>query len=157
MKRTLHPIAGGIAILVIATFWLSTVISELSGSERFIILVKTLIPWGFILLIPALAVAGGTGFAVADRRPSGGSGGLALQKRRRMPVIAANGLLILIPSALFLAARAQAGHFDAAFYAVQAVELAAGAVNLWLLVKNAVDGRKMTAGRRRASRTGGPA
>ena len=69
-----------------------------------------------------------------------------------MPIIAANGVLILIPSALFLAANAKAGDFDATFYAVQMVELAAGAVNLWLLTKNALDGRKLTARRRWAAR-----
>ena len=148
MKKTVHPLAGGVAILMIATFWLSTAISELSGSEPFVVFVKTLIPWGFIILIPALAAVGGTGFALSGGR----SGGLVGKKRKRMPIIAANGVLILIPSALFLAAKAKAGDFDATFYAVQMVELAAGAVNLWLLTKNALDGRKLTARRRSAAK-----
>ena len=148
MKKTVHPLAGGVAILMIATFWLSTAISELSGSEPFVVFVKTLIPWGFIILIPALAAVGGTGFTLSGGR----SGGLLGKKRKRMPIIAANGVLILIPSALFLAAKAKAGDFDATFYAVQMVELAAGAVNLWLLTKNALDGRKLTARRRWAAR-----
>lgn len=148
MKKTVHPLAGGVAILMIATFWLSTAISELSGSEPFVVFVKTLIPWGFIILIPALAAVGGTGFALSGGRSSG----LVGKKRKRMPIIAANGVLILIPSALFLAAKAKAGDFDATFYAVQMVELAAGAVNLWLLTKNALDGRKLTARRRSAAK-----
>jgi hypothetical protein len=40
----------------------------------------------------------------------------------------ANGILVLIPAALFLASKAQAAEFDTTFYAVQAHELAAGAV-----------------------------
>ena len=148
MKKTVHPLAGGVAILMIATFWLSTAISELSGSEPFVVLVKTLIPWGFIILVPALAAVGGTGFALSGGR----SGGLVGKKRKRMPIIAANGVLILIPSALFLAAKAKAGDFDGTFYAIQMVELAAGAVNLWLLTKNALDGRKLTARRRSAAK-----
>ena len=148
MKKTVHPLAGGVAILMIATFWLSTAISELSGSEPFVVFVKTLIPWGFIILIPALAAVGGTGFALSGGR----SGGLVGKKRKRMPIIAANGVLILIPSALFLAAKAKAGDFDGTFYAIQMVELAAGAVNLWLLTKNALDGRKLTARRRSSAR-----
>ena len=148
MKKTVHPLAGGVAILMIATFWLSTAISELSGSEPFVVFVKTLIPWGFIILIPALAAVGGTGFALSGGR----SGGLVGKKRKRMPIIAANGVLILIPSALFLAAKAKAGDFDGTFYAIQMVELAAGAVNLWLLTKNALDGRKLTARRRSAAK-----
>jgi len=50
-----------------------------------------------------------------------------------MPIIAANGLVGLIPSAFFLASKARAGPFDVAFYAVQALELVAGATNLTLL------------------------
>jgi hypothetical protein len=148
MKKTIHPLAGGVAILMIAIFWLSTAISELSGSEPFVVLVKTLIPWGFIILVPALAAVGGTGFALGGGRSSG----LVGKKRKRMPIIAANGVLILIPSALFLAAKAKAGDFDGTFYAIQMVELAAGAVNLWLLTKNALDGRKLTARRRSSAR-----
>ena len=36
-----------------------------------------------------------------------------------MPQIAANGILILIPSAWFLASKARATEFDTTFYAVQ--------------------------------------
>ena len=61
-----------------------------------------------------------------------------------MPVIALNGILILVPSAFFLAARAGAGQFDTAFYAVQAVELLAGAVNIALMSLNMRDGFAMT-------------
>lgn len=146
MKRIIHPLAGGVAIATIATFWLSTVVSELSGSEALIVQVKSLIPWGFLILVPALAATGATGFALAGSR----KGGLISKKKKRMPIIAANGLLILIPSALFLATKANAGEFDVAFYVVQLLELTAGGVNFWLLLQNAINGRKMTAGRRRA-------
>lgn len=53
-----------------------------------------------------------------------------------MQIIAANGLLILLPCAFFLAGRAQAGQFDAVFTGVQALELAAGALNIALLSLN---------------------
>ena len=65
-----------------------------------------------------------------------------------MPFIAFNGLLILLPSAFYLHAKAQAGVFDTSFYAVQVVELVAGAINFWLLSKNMRDGLKL-AGRLR--------
>ncbi|MGO9389678.1 hypothetical protein [Rhodoblastus sp.] len=61
MLKIVYPVAGGVALLTIATFWVSTVISELSGSRALIASVKTTIPWGFLLLVPALAAAGGTG------------------------------------------------------------------------------------------------
>ena len=58
--------------------------------------------------------------------------------------IAANGILILLPAAFFLAGRAAAGQFDATFYGVQALELAAGAINLSLMGLNIRDGFAMT-------------
>ena len=140
MKKLVHPVAGAIALLTIASFWFSTLISELSGSVEAVVAVKTAIPWGFLLLIPALAAAGGTGFSLVGGRAKG----LAATKLKRMPVIAANGLLILVPSALFLAWKASAGEFDAAFYGVQMIELVAGAANLALLGLNMRDGLRMT-------------
>ena len=139
MTRFIHPVAGALAMLLIATFWLSTTLSELFGSVATIVAVKTAIPWGFLLLVPALAAAGGSGFVLSR----GARGGLVGQKFRRMPLIAANGLLVLIPSALFLASKATAGEFDAAFYAVQVLELVAGAANLSLLGLNMRDGLRM--------------
>lgn len=66
--------------------------------------VKAAIPWGFLLLAPALAATGGSGF--------------------------------------FL----RAGEFDAVFYAVQALELLAGAVNISLLCLNVRDGMTLASG-----------
>lgn len=140
MKKLIHPMAGTIALLTIATFWLSTALSELVGSKETIITVKSAIPWGFVLLIPALAATSGTGFSLARERRVG----LVAAKLKRMPVIAANGVLVLIPCALFLASKARAGEFDTAFYGVQALELMAGAVNLVLLGRNMRDGLRMT-------------
>ena len=139
MLKIIHPLAGAIAILTIAIFWLSTAVVELIGSAEAVVAVKTTIPWGFLLLIPALAAAGGSGLALA----AGRRGGLVGAKRKRMPFIAANGVLILIPSALYLAFKARAGEFDASFDAVQALELAAGATNIALLGLNMRDGLRM--------------
>ena len=139
MTRIIHPIAGVLATVTIATFWLSTALSELFASQATVVAVKMTIPWGFLLLIPALAVAGGSGFSLAK----GARRGLIGAKLKRMPFIAANGILILIPSALFLASKASAADFDASFYAVQVLELAAGATNIMLLGLNMRDGLKM--------------
>lgn len=139
MTKILHPLAGAVAIITIATFWFSTALTELFGSAATVVAVKTAIPWGFLLLVPALAATGGSGFALANGRRAGMIGA----KIKRMPFIAANGLLILIPSALFLASKARAGEFDIGFYAVQALELAAGAANVALLGVNMRDGLTM--------------
>ena len=139
MTKIVHPVAGALAILTMATFWLSTALSELFASQAIVTTVKTAIPWGFLLLVPALVVAGGSGLVLAR----GGRTGLVGAKFKRMPLIAANGVLILIPSALFLASKARAADFDTGFYAIQALELAAGAANLALLSLNLRDGLKM--------------
>lgn len=139
MIKVIHPAAGLLAMLTIATFWLSTALAELFASQALVVAVKTAIPWGFLWLIPALMAAGGSGLALARGQPAG----LVGAKLKRMPWIAVNGLLILIPAALFLALKARASEFDASFYAVQGLELIAGAVNIALLGLNLRDGVKM--------------
>jgi hypothetical protein len=86
-----------------------------------------------------MAAAGGSGFALAKVRRAG----LIGAKIKRMPLIAANGILILIPAALFLASKARAVEFDTSFYAVQALELVAGGANITLLGHNMRDGLRM--------------
>lgn len=140
MLRIVHPIAGALALIVIATFWIATALSELFGTPGTIIAVKITIPWGFLVLIPLLASAGATGAKLAgDRRR-----GLAESKSKRMPIIAANGILVLVPAALFLAQKAKAGALDGTFFAVQGLELLAGALNLVLLGLNLRDGLRLT-------------
>jgi hypothetical protein len=147
MIRFIHPVAGVVALLTITTFWLSTALSELFASEAIVTTVKMAIPWGFLLLVPALAATGGSGFALAKGRRAG----LIGAKMKRMPFVAGNGLLILIPSALFLASKANSAEFDAIFYAVQTLELGAGAANITLLGLNMRDGLKIKGRLRRAS------
>ncbi len=80
MPKGLHPIAGVLALLIIVTFWVATVVTE--------------------------------AFAAS--------------------------------AALFLTGKARAGIIDGTFQAVQAFELAAGAVNRALLGLNRRDGVRMT-------------
>tara|TARA_B100000614_G_scaffold205378_1_gene187315 strand:- start:248 stop:682 length:435 start_codon:yes stop_codon:yes gene_type:complete len=144
MLKTMHPVTGALALAIIATFWLSTVLAEVFAGPELVTLVKAAIPWGFLLLVPLLALTGLSGFRLAGKM----RGPLVSAKRRRMPLIAANGIIVLIPCALFLASKAEAGAFDASFYAVQAIELVFGAVNIALLALNMRDGLRMK-GRRR--------
>ena len=102
-----HLVAGVLAFALICTFWTSTVVSELFGSAATVAAVKAAILWGMLALIPAMAAVGGTGFRLGGKSKAP----LVAAKRRRMPVIALNGILILVPSAFFLAARAGAGQF----------------------------------------------
>ncbi|MCP4182102.1 MAG: hypothetical protein GY761_02115 [Hyphomicrobiales bacterium] len=136
MKKKLHAIAGAIALLTISTFWGTTVASKLFGTVDQIILVKTSILWGMLLLIPAMATTGASGFSLGGKWKNP----LMARKKTRMKIAAANGILLLVPSAFFLAAKAQAQEFDGLFLIVQVVELIAGATNFTLLFLNARDG-----------------
>ena len=140
MKKRVHAIAGGIGFVMILSFWTSTAFSELFASHETIADVKALILKGMFILIPAMGIAGGSGMAMGRRRKDAP----ARAKKKRMPVIAMNGLLILLPAAWFLSSKASAGEFDNTFYAVQVVELIAGAANLTLMGLNMRDGFRMT-------------
>lgn len=147
MIARLHAFSGFTAMLLIAVFQIATIVSELTGDHALIVQVKTAIPWGFVALIPALAATGGSGFSLAKGRTAG----LVGKKQARMKLIAANGLLVLVPAALFLAWKASHGVFDAWFYGVRAVEIVFGLANLALLGMNARDGFKMTRRKRAAA------
>lgn len=152
MLNRIHLAAGILALLCIATFFGSTLVVELFGAPPAVARVKSLIvnP-GLWILVPALAATGASGFLLARRR----AGRLVEAKRRRMPYIAANGLLVLLPCAIVLDRWAAAGSFGAAFYALQAVELAAGAINLTLMGLNARDGLVLGGRLRRPARAAG--
>jgi hypothetical protein len=91
--------------------------------------------------LPALAITGASGFWMAGSS----SEPRIVNKKHRMPFIAGNGLLILIPAALYLAMLASRGEFGNLFYGAQAIELVAGAVNLMLMSLNIRDGLRLTA------------
>lgn len=145
MPKFAHLLAGFLAPLCIATFFLSTLLTELFGSHAAVAQLKSLIVTpGLWIMVPLMAAAGGSGMLLARSR----KGRLVEAKKKRMPFIAANGLLVLVPCAIVLNRWAVAGSFDTAFYVVQAIELIAGATNLALMGLNARDGLRM-AGRLR--------
>jgi hypothetical protein len=141
MKQLIHRIGAITAILSILLFFSSTIIVELFGSQRAITTIKSLIVMpGLFILIPAIASTGTTGFAMSR----GAGTGLVGKKKKHMAFIGANGLLILLPAAIMLDQWSAAGNFDITFYLVQALELAAGAANLTLMVLSIRDGRTLT-------------
>lgn len=146
MPKRAHLIAGITAPLCLVTFFVSTIVMELFFSHAAVAQLKALIVTpGLWIMIPAIAVAGGSGLFMGKSR----KGRLVDAKRRRMPFIAANGLLVLVPCAIALNRWAAAGTFDSTFYIVQAIELIAGAINFVLMGLNVRDGLRM-AGRLRA-------
>ena len=141
-RSILHAITGILALLTVASFWLSTVIVETFFTAPAIAAVKTTIAfYGLPLLILLMAMTGISGTLLARS----GNNALCQRKKARMRIIALNGLVIMIPSALFLAFRAQAEIFDLWFAIVQAIELAVGLLQISLLGLNARDGRALSA------------
>ncbi|CUH46361.1 hypothetical protein [Ruegeria atlantica] len=148
MIKSIHPIAGIIGFLTIFMFWTSTLYCELFATHATVAAVKSMIVSGLFILVPAMVIVGASGMSLGRRRKDTP----ALAKKKRMPIIAMIGLLILVPAAIFLNAKASTGSFDNSFYAVQVVELLAGATNLTLMGLSIRDGRAMTARRRRAGK-----
>ena len=147
MTQQIHFFVGLLATLTIASFFSATLFSELFGSTGTISDVKALILMpGLFILIPAIVATGASGFFMSKSR----QGRLIAAKKKRMPFIAATGLLILVPCAIFLNRWAAAGMFDTTFYLVQGLELLAGATNLGLMGLNIRDGLRMS-GRLRKS------
>lgn len=139
-----HAGAGGLALALIASFWTATVAVETLGSTAAVIAVKMAIPLGFLILVPALAAAGVSGARLARGRLDART----RRKQWRLRLAALNGVVILIPTALLLAARARAGQLDVTFAALQALELVAGAANIVLLASNLREGLAMRRARR---------
>ena len=154
IARRVHPIAGALALLTMVIFWASTVAVELLGDRSDVVAVKHAIMWGLLVLVPALAATGGTGFLRAGR-----SRNARIQaKKRRMQIVAPIGILVLVPCVLYLGTTSSAAGLGTYFYSVQAIELVAGAVNITLMSLNARDGLRLTGriGARRVAVRSGP-
>lgn len=140
MSKYVHRFGGILAPLCLIIFFSSTVFVELFSSTATIAQLKAwIVTPGLWVMIPAIAMAGGSGMFMGNTR----KGRLVESKKKRMPFIAANGILVLVPCAIFLNRWAQAGTFDTTFYVVQVVELIAGAINLFLMGLNVRDGLRM--------------
>jgi len=132
----LHAASATLALLLITTFFISTLLSELFGSHQTISHVKSAIFYGIWLVIPFMAIAGISGNKLAPTA----KGGIIGQKKSRMPFIATNGVLVLVPAAVYLESLASVGSFNTTFYIVQIIELIAGAINITLMSLNLKSG-----------------
>lgn len=151
MKSLLHAIAGTTAMIIIASFWISTLVSEVFLTHTAVTEVKHGILYALFLLLPLMAVTGGSGFSLGKMKKGISSWDLILdRKKKRMAIIVANAFLVMIPVAFFLNNKAASGEFDTVFYAIQALELLAGGMQLALMSLNFRDGLKL-AGKLRPS------
>lgn len=144
MKNTIqivHRSAAMLAFLLILSFFVSSLLVELFGNQQQVLAVKTAIFYAIWVLIPTMAITGITGAKMAPNAKSGALG----RKKKRMPFLALNGLLVLTPAAIYLQHLASVGQFDEVFYVVQIVELIAGFTNLTLMALNIRDVKKLKA------------
>lgn len=135
--KMLHRTCAVLAFVTIASFFSSTLISELFSSHQTVAQVKQVIAYAVWGLIPLMAITGATGAKLAPNVKMGV--GPIGRKKKRMPIIAINGLVVLLPAALYLNSLASQGDFGATFYTIQVIELIAGAVNLTLMSLNLRD------------------
>ena len=146
MKPIAHVAAGTLAMLLVTAFLVGTIYAEFTMDHVLVAETKRLILYGICLLIPAMAIVGGSGFSLGRGRV----GGIVDAKKKRMRIIAANGLVVMLPSAVWLDMKASGAHFDASFVIVQCIEVAGGLVQLYLLGRNFRDGLKLSGRLRRA-------
>ena len=126
-----HLAAAVAAVVVIVTFLVSSAVTELIGTAGTVHALRHGIVLGLPLLIACLATAALTGRRLGGRSRAP----VVRRKRRRMQVIAATGLVVLVPCAVLLNYQAMP--------ALEITELAAGGLNLALLVLNFRDGRAL--------------
>lgn len=123
-----HAAAGIIAFCLIGSFFVCSLISELSGNLVWIFAVKRTVfycMWAMVLLVPLAALSG--------RKLAGKSRNATVEtKRKRMRWIAPNGVsLVTLGSYLYYKAGQQ--EFDKLFMSAQLLEFALGFTNLLLL------------------------
>ena len=146
LQTKIHAASGTLGLLIILTFFVSTVIAEIGGDYAAIAAVKRSIAYGLLVLIPAMVAAGLSGNQLAGRSQAAP----IRVKKKRMQVIGANGLFVLVPCALALHLLARDGSFGTAFYVIQGVELIAGPANIALMMLNVREGLRLSGRLRRA-------
>lgn len=147
MLPKLHAALGAAALLIIASFLSATVTTIVLGDKYLIAMVKLVIAWGLLALIPTLILAGLSGNRLGQKM----RGPLISAKQKRMKIIAFNGIFFLVPSALILLPLAMQGQGGPFYWVMQTIELLAGAANITLLSLNMRDGLRLSRRRETAA------
>jgi hypothetical protein len=145
-----HRLSAVLALAILSSFWIATVVSELLLDVSAVVATKRSIALGLVLLVPCMAALNISGARITGAR----NGPLIARKRRILRIMGANAALVLVPCALSLFWLSRDGSLGSTFYAVQALELLAGAVNVTLLLMNVYAGLKLAGRLRRLSEQG---
>ena len=139
-----HALTGTLSLVIVVTFFTASAVALVLGDAALQHSVKLAILWGLLGLVPCLAATGAAGASLTKKRRDKGTA----TKFLRMKAIAAIGIGILVPCAVYLGWRAVQG--QGISYPVQYLELVAGACNITLLTLNLRDGLKLRRMRRAA-------
>lgn len=144
LLTVLHKFASGLALLMIASYFTSSLIVEIFGSQEEIATVKTIIVHSLIILAFLMASTAISGKRLAKKLSNNNNTTIIALKQKRMKFIALNAILVLIPIAVVLYWLSTGGYFGVWFYGLQAVEFIAGGTNIYLMAMNAKLGKQLS-------------
>jgi len=137
IAELIHPLAARVTLGLFVLIWGSAVAVGLFADRELLAFVKEVVVWALFILVPIAMITAITGLQLTKVRP----GPIAERKRRRLRLITAISLVILLPATLGLDAMAQQGDVDTSvFLIVQGIELVAGLVALVLMGISLRDG-----------------
>lgn len=142
LPARLHAAAGALSMITIAGLQVWLALGETSGYPDDIAAQRQGALWVMgLVLIPALMAAGGSGAWLGR----GWRSPLAAAKARRMKIVAALGIGVLVPLAVAVALGwlAANGMIEGRFMLLQRIETLAALTNLLLLGQNFADGLRL--------------
>src|SRR5260370_10955480 len=144
----IHLTAAAGAVTLITTFLVSSAVTELAGNAADVHSLRQWIVFALPLLVGCLAAAALTGRRLARKSRAA----VIRRKQRRMQVVAAFGIVVLVPCALILDVLTASTSAGAVVTGLVLTEMLAGAINLTLLLLNVRDGRSLSRPRTPARR-----
>jgi hypothetical protein len=135
-----HLSAAVGAIAIITTFLLSSTITVLIGNAADVHTLRQWVVFALPLLVGCLAAAALTGRRLARKSRAA----VIRRKQRRMQIVAAVGIVVLVPCALILDGLTAGASNGGVVSALEITEILAGAANVTLLALNFRDGRGLT-------------
>ena len=137
--KNIHKLAAICAFIFIATFQISTVISDIFATPAQIAYVKRVI----LMFVPVLMLSMIATGLTANKLYPGILKGQFKIKQIRLKIAAANGVLILLPAAIVLARWSELGEFGVLYWTVQALEIIVGLINITMIGLNIRDGIRL--------------
>jgi hypothetical protein len=130
--KLLNRIASTTAFLMIASFMLSSLVSEFIGNHVLIATVKRIIFYSLPVLIICMILTAASTKKLASLHHNIP---YCLINVKRIKLMSLNGVIFLAPLATVLNYFAQKDNLDTIFYLLQSLELICGLINILLFTK----------------------